>query len=69
MNNYIALLRAVNVGGTGKLPMAELRAMCESAGFRDVRTYIASGNVVLRSASTAAQVKAALEAPLMRYAG
>jgi len=69
MNNYIALLRAVNVGGTGKLPMAELRAMCESAGFQDVRTYIASGNVVLRSASTAAQVKATLEASLARYAG
>lgn len=69
MNNYIALLRAVNVGGTGKLPMADLRAMCESAGFQDVRTYIASGNVVLRSASSAAQVKTALEASLMRYAG
>lgn len=69
MNNYIALLRAVNVGGTGKLPMADLRAMCESAGFQDVRTYIASGNVVLRSASTVAQVKASLEASLMRYAG
>jgi uncharacterized protein (DUF1697 family) len=69
MNNYIALLRAVNVGGTGKLPMADLRAMCESAGFQDVRTYIASGNVVLRSTSTAAQVKATLEASLARYAG
>lgn len=69
MNNYIALLRAVNVGGTGKLPMADLRAMCESAGFQDVRTYIASGNVVLRSTSTAAQVKATLETSLARYAG
>jgi uncharacterized protein (DUF1697 family) len=69
MNNYIALLRAVNVGGTGKLPMADLRAICESAGFRDVRTYIASGNVVLRSAATAAQVKTSLETSLMRYAG
>ncbi len=69
MNNYIVLLRAVNVGGTGKLPMADLRAMCESAGFQDVRTYIASGNVVLRSGSSAAQVKTTLEALLMRYAG
>lgn len=47
MHTYIGLLRAVNVGGTGKLPMAELRAMCEAAVFLDVRTYIASGNVVL----------------------
>ena len=69
MNTYIALLRAVNVGGTGKLPMAELRTLCESAGFKDVRTYIASGNVLLRSDSSAVQVKAALEAALARYAG
>ncbi len=69
MKTYIVLLRAVNVGGTGKLPMAELRAMCEAAGFVEVRTYIASGNVVLRSASTAGQVKAALETALARYAG
>ncbi|MGH8026143.1 MAG: DUF1697 domain-containing protein [Pseudoxanthomonas sp.] len=69
MNNYIALLRAVNVGGTGKLPMADLRGMCQSAGFHDVRTYIASGNAVLRSASTAMQVKATLEAALAGYAG
>lgn len=69
MTTYIALLRAVNVGGTGKLPMAELRAMCEAAGFRNVRTYIASGNVVFESPASAAKVKAALEAPLQRYAG
>ena len=49
MTKYVALLRAVNVGGTGKLPMAELRAMCESIGFAKVRTYIASGNVVFES--------------------
>lgn len=69
MTTYIALLRAVNVGGTGKLPMAELRALCEAAGFAQVRTYIASGNVVLVSAASAAQVKTALEAQLARYAG
>ena len=69
MNIYIALLRAVNVGGTGKLPMAELRAMCEASGFTRVRTYIASGNVVFESAATARQAKAALEAQLERYAG
>jgi uncharacterized protein (DUF1697 family) len=47
---YIALLRAVNVGGTGKLSMSDLKALCLDAGFADVRTYIASGNVVFRSA-------------------
>ena len=46
MMAYVALLRAVNVGGTGKLPMSELVAMCEGLGFSSVKTYIASGNVV-----------------------
>jgi uncharacterized protein (DUF1697 family) len=56
MTRYIALLRAVNVGGTGKLPMAELRSMCESVGFTNVRTYIASGNVVFDSKLAEASV-------------
>jgi uncharacterized protein (DUF1697 family) len=43
---FIALLRAINVGGRGKLPMSDLRSLCEKAGFRNVRTYIASGNVL-----------------------
>lgn len=46
---YIALLRAVNVGGTSSLPMAELKAICEGLGFEDVKTYIQSGNVLFRS--------------------
>lgn len=69
MNAFVGLLRAVNVGGTGKLPMTELKAMCEAAGFLSVRTYIASGNVVFQSPKTEAQVKAALEAALSAYAG
>ncbi len=69
MNAFVALLRAVNVGGTGKLPMVELKAMCEAAGFGSVKTYIASGNVVFRSKKMEAQVKAALETALAAYAG
>ena len=65
MISYVALLRAVNVGGTGKLPMSELRAMCESAGFSSVETYIASGNVVFRTKLPAAKVKALLEEALL----
>ena len=57
MTTYIALLRAVNVGGTGKLPMADLKAMCLDAGFTEVRTFIASGNVVFSSKTSAAKVK------------
>lgn len=69
MKTWVALLRAVNVGGTGKLPMADLRALCERAGFADVRTYIASGNVVLRGKVGEKQVKAKLETALAAYAG
>ncbi|MBR0692290.1 DUF1697 domain-containing protein [Bradyrhizobium lablabi] len=69
MPRYVALLRAVNVGGTGKLPMTELEAMCIDEGFGEVQTYIASGNVVFSSRLGAAKVKAALEKRLRAYAG
>ena len=69
MPAYVALLRAVNVGGTGKLPMSELKAMCVAEGFAGVQTYIASGNVVFESKLPAAKVKAALEKRLQAYAG
>lgn len=69
MSIHIALLRAVNVGGTGKLPMVELRAMCEALGFEDVQTYIASGNVIFRSRTSGQAVKQALEVALAAYAG
>jgi uncharacterized protein (DUF1697 family) len=64
----VALLRAVNVGGTGKLPMTELKAMCEACGFAHVKTYIASGNVVFLTNLPEAKVKAKLEAKLLAYA-
>ncbi|MBK5232647.1 MAG: DUF1697 domain-containing protein [Thermoleophilia bacterium] len=69
MASYVALLRAVNVGGTGKLPMAELRAMCEEAGFESVETYIASGNVVFKSGDSEDKVKSIIEKRLEAYAG
>jgi uncharacterized protein (DUF1697 family) len=69
MTKYIALLRAVNVGGTGKLPMADLKSICEDAGFAHVETYIASGNVVFESKAAPSKVKSALEARLLEYAG
>jgi uncharacterized protein (DUF1697 family) len=69
MTAYVALLRAVNVGGTGKLPMTELRAMCERSGFANVGTYIASGNALFTTRLGEAKVKALLEAELEEYAG
>ena len=69
MTKYVAFLRAVNVGGTGKLPMADLRKMCGELGFATVQTYIASGNVVFSSKKTEQAVKTALEKKLRTYAG
>jgi uncharacterized protein (DUF1697 family) len=60
MATFIALLRAVNVGGTGRLPMKDLKAACEDAGLQKVSTYIASGNVVFGSDKSAAAVKTLL---------
>jgi uncharacterized protein (DUF1697 family) len=45
---YFALLRAVNVGGQGKVAMADLRTVVEDLGFAEVRTFLQSGNVVFQ---------------------
>jgi len=69
VTGYVALLRAVNVGGTGKLPMSTLTSLCEATGLTEVRTYIASGNVVFRSDRAEAEIRSALEDQLYAYAG
>jgi uncharacterized protein (DUF1697 family) len=69
MTKYIALLRAVNVGGTGKLAMPELKTMCRDAGFVRMETYIASGNVVFESKMTPSRVKSELEGRLHAHVG
>ncbi|MEI1252343.1 DUF1697 domain-containing protein [Rhizobium aouanii] len=66
---YIALLRAVNVGGTGSLPMAELKAICEGLGFSDVKTYIQSGNVLFRSDEAEETVEERLDEALGKKLG
>ena len=48
---YIALLRAVNVGGNNKLPMKSLAALCEAQGCTKVQTFIQSGNVIFRASA------------------
>lgn len=50
MNLYVALLRGINVGGKNLIKMTELAACFEGLGFKDVRTYIQSGNVIFRAA-------------------
>ena len=61
MTVEIALLRGINVGGSGKLPMAELRAILEGLGAKRVETYIQSGNAVYEGTLDAGAVGAAIE--------
>jgi uncharacterized protein (DUF1697 family) len=49
MKTYIALLRGINVGGKGLLPVKELKALLEEPGLHHPRTYIQSGNAVFQS--------------------
>lgn len=58
---WVVLLRAVNLGGRNKVPMAELRELLAEAGYGRVRTYIASGNVLLEGPGSRAVVAAELE--------
>ncbi|MDX0137945.1 DUF1697 domain-containing protein [Sinorhizobium meliloti] len=66
---YVALLRAVNVGGTGKLAMADLKAVCDELGFAGAKTFIHSGNVVFRSDLPEPAVQAKLEQALAAKMG
>ena len=58
---WVVLLRAVNLGARNKVPMPELRSLLEEAGYGDVRTYIASGNVLLDGPRSGAAVARELE--------
>ncbi|HYJ53109.1 MAG TPA: DUF1697 domain-containing protein [Allosphingosinicella sp.] len=68
MGRMVALLRAVNVGGR-KLPMADLRALCEGLGWSDVATYIQSGNVVFAASGKPPAIEAALEKAINAKSG
>lgn len=63
MSRFVALLRAVNVGGR-KLPMGELREVCAGLGWRGVATYIQSGNIVFEAEADAERLESDLERAL-----
>lgn len=70
MSRHVALLRAVNVGGSGILPMARLRQLAADAGFAAPRTLLQSGNLVFDGGSApAAGLEARLEQALAAGAG
>lgn len=69
MSKFVALLRGINVSGKNRVPMAELRQLCEDLGWSDVATYIQSGNVVFAGKSTAKTHEAELEQAIERGFG
>jgi uncharacterized protein (DUF1697 family) len=65
MPTFIALLRGVNVSGKNRISMAEWKTSLEGLGFKDMRTYLQSGNAVFRAAAvprerTASAIKAGI---------
>ena len=57
MQKYAALLRGINVGGNKKVPMAELKKILEKSGLKNVKTLLASGNVIFESNSNILQLQ------------
>jgi uncharacterized protein (DUF1697 family) len=62
---FVALLKGINVGGTGLLSMKDLSGWCSELGFESVRTYIQSGNLVFVSTLTEYEIAASLEQVLL----
>ena len=68
MKKYVAFLRAINVGGTRVIKMADLKRMFESFGCADVQTYINSGNVIFE-AEGSPELEASIEHQLEKSLG
>jgi len=69
VTRFVALLRGINVGGTRRVPMAELRELAEGLGCADVATYIQSGNLVCTASGKAGALETRLEAALAQHFG
>jgi uncharacterized protein (DUF1697 family) len=69
-NQFVALIRAINVGGRSVVKMPELRQLFESLGFRDVATYIQTGNVAFKAdSSSSKQLSGQLESSFEKTFG
>jgi len=66
---FIALLRGINVGGSGLLPMKDLAGLCSGLGFEATRTYIQSGNVTFESRLSEEGIRSSLEKVLAKKMG
>lgn len=66
---HIALIRGINVGGKGMIAMADLRTACEKLHFKNPRTLLNSGNLIVESSDAPAQVEARLEQGMRKLLG
>jgi len=66
---WVVVLRAVNVGGTGRMTMADLRSVVHGAGFPDATTHIQSGNLLLGAAGPGPAIEAAIESAIAAELG
>jgi uncharacterized protein (DUF1697 family) len=69
MPKYVAFLRAINVGGTSVIKMEALRGLFEDLGFTNVKTVIASGNVLFEARAAEGPVTRAIEKTLGTHLG
>jgi uncharacterized protein (DUF1697 family) len=69
MPTYVILLRAVNVGGYGKLSMADFRKTLSDLGFKNVKTYIQSGNAVVDANASADKIGQSVGRALQKITG
>jgi len=67
MNKYIVLLRGINVGGHNKLPMAELRSLLSDNSYKNVATYIQSGNILLDSTKSVEKTNEHIKKLIKQY--
>lgn len=69
MITYAVFLRGINVGGNTMVSMRELATICTDMGFEGVRTYLNSGNVILKSFFSEGELATTLEAELSKNQG
>ena len=69
MTAYVALVRAVNLSGTGKLPKEELKVIGEACGFEACRTFINSGNLLFSTGLSAIEAKGRMERRVSDFLG
>ncbi|OBX23030.1 MULTISPECIES: DUF1697 domain-containing protein [Bizionia] len=70
MTTFVLLLKGINVGGHKKIPMADLRDLLTKSGFKNVKTYIQSGNVILQSTNKdIAKIESDITAAILKQFG